>query len=399
MPFAASCSKRSKLDAALTAVCDGIRAGMNGTAPDLSVLFVSHAHADGFDRLAALVRERTETRVLLGCTGETIIGGGEEIESGIAISLWSAVLPGAEIEPFRVEFVQTPDGIACSGLPAATPEESSSDRGGEADRGDVRAVFFLGDPFSSAPQSVIDHFAAELPGVPLLGGMASGAMQPGENRLFLDSDSVSLGGVGVIVRRGPRVRSIVSQGCRPIGTHYVVTKADRNVIFELGGSPPLLRLQEFLPTLPPRDQMLVRKGIHLGLVMNEYQETFERGDFLISNVVAGDRESGAIAIGNPVRVGQTVQFHVRDDRTADEDLVELLRRDAEIHPQRPQGALLFSCNGRGTRLFPSPNHDAGAIERHYGPIPLAGFFAQGELGPVGDKNYMHGYTASIALFE
>ena len=389
MSYAASYSKAPELSAALDAICDEVAAGLNGTSPDLSFLFVSHAHADDFERLASLVFEQSRTRVLLGCTGETIVGGSEEIESGPAISLWSAVLPDVQIEPFHVEFSKTADGLVCDGLPSGLAEGTA----------DVRAVFILGDPFSSVPKSMIDRFADELPGVPIIGGMASGGAGPGTNRLFLDAESIAYGAVGAVIRGGPQIRSVVSQGCRPIGTHYLVTKAEENLIYELGGTPPIERLRELLPTLSERDQRLLQSGLHLGIVMNEYQDTFARGDFLISNVIGTKPDDGAIAIGNLVHVGQTVQFHVRDADTADEDLVQLLEQDRTANPNPPQAALLFSCNGRGTRLFPEPNHDARTIQELVGPIPLAGFFAQGELGPVGGKNYVHGFTASIAFFE
>ena len=256
----------------------------------------------------------------------------------------------------------------------------------------------LADPSSSAPHTVLDHFEAESPGVPVLGGMASGGHRAGENRLFHNSREVKHGAVGVTLRGGPRVRSVVSQGCRPIGKNYVVTRAEENVILALGGAPPMQRLRELFDTLSERDAELVRLGLHLGLVMNEYKETFERGDFLISNVMGADPASGSISIGSPVRAGQTVRFHVRDAETADEDSTSLLEADRAAAGSRAEAALLFSCNGRGTRLFPNPHHDASAIQKIDGPLPLAGFFAQGELGPIGGRNYLHGFTASIALF-
>jgi small ligand-binding sensory domain FIST len=260
-------------------------------------------------------------------------------------------------------------------------------------------VFVLADPFTSVPQTVIDHFESEFPRVAIQGGMSSGGQRPGQNRLFYNSHETPQGAVGLIVAGGPRIRSVVSQGCRPLGTHFVVTRAEENVIHELGGVAPLQRLQNLFETLSDRDAELVRMGLHIGLVMNEYQDHFERGDFLIANVIGADRENGSIAIAAPVRVGQTVCFHVRDAETADEDLTGLLEADRTANPKRAQAALLFSCNGRGTRLFPQPNHDASAIQSLAGPIPLAGFFAQGELGPIGGRNHVHGFTASIALFE
>jgi small ligand-binding sensory domain FIST len=179
----------------------------------------------------------------------------------------------------------------------------------------------------------------------------------------------------------------------------VITRGQDNVIAELGGKPALVRLQEVWDELDPADRQLFRQGLHVGRVINEYQGDFQRGEFLVRNVLGIDRASGAVAITDRVRVGQTVQFHVRDAATADEDLHGLLQLDLAAHDHPPQGALLFTCNGRGTRLFPQPHHDAQAIRAEAGPVPLAGFFAQGELGPVGGQNFIHGFTASVALFE
>jgi small ligand-binding sensory domain FIST len=229
--------------------------------------------------------------------------------------------------------------------------------------------------------------------------MASGGAGPGENRLLLNGQGLLSGGVGAILRGGPQVHSIVSQGCRPIGSTFIVTKVENNVILELGGKPALSRLEQTYAGLSEEDRHLIRKGLHVGIAMNEFKQTFSRGDFLISNVLGADRESGAVAIGNFVRTGQTVQFHIRDADTADEDLKQLLAAHSTNVAGKPRGALLFSCNGRGTQLFPKPDHDTGVIQQVCGPLPLAGFFAQGELGPVGDRNYIHGFTASIALFE
>jgi small ligand-binding sensory domain FIST len=388
MPFAASLSRATNTSDAIRSVTEEVRGALRGAEPDISFLFVNHAHQDSFSQLASRICEATGTKVLIGCTGETIIGGQEEIESGPALSLWSAILPGARIEPFAANFERAVDGIVTSGLPAFSSEEP-----------DLRAVFLLADPFSSAPHTVLDHVDAEAPGIPVLGGIASGGHRPGENRLFYNSHDVRHGAIGLIVRGGPVVRSVVSQGCRPVGTHYVVTRAEENVVHALGGAPPMQRIRELFDTLSDRDAELGRMGLHLGLAMSEYQDRFERGDFLISNLLGADPGTGSIALGTQVRVGQTVRFHVRDAETADEDLRSLLDADRATHATRPQAGLLFSCNGRGTHLFSEPNHDAAALQRVAGPVPLAGFFAQGELGPIGGRNYVHGFTASIALFE
>lgn len=389
MPYAASLSQLGPTKDAIESVCSEILEQLNGAVPDLSFIFVSHHHRAAFHELAEHLQQRLKSRVLLGCAGESIAGAEFEIENEPAVSLWSAVLPEANLLPFHLEFERTPDGIVSSGWP---PEfDSSPDN--------VRSVFLLGEPFSTAIDPIIERLATDLPGVPLIGGMASGGRGPGENALFFNGEHVGFGAVGVMIQGGPQIESVVSQGCRPVGHNFIVTKAEDNLVQELGGKPAMEQLQEIFVDLPERDQELVQQGPHLGIVMNEYQETFELGDFLISNVVGIDKNSGAVAIGNRVRVGQTVRFHVRDAQTAHEELHALLTRCVDSSESVPDAALLFSCNGRGTRLFPGANHDAGSIQKRLNTVPLAGFFAQGELGPVGDKNYIHGYTASIAVFR
>jgi small ligand-binding sensory domain FIST len=373
---------------ALDQVCRDVVSQLQGQTPDILFLFASRHHAESWDKIAETAQAATGSRQVLGCTGDSIAGGEHEIEKGPALSLFAAVLPGAKIETFHVEFEPTPDGPICSGLPEP-PDDTA----------DVRSVLLLADPFSCAIDTLISRLADDLPGVPLIGGMASGGAGPGENRLLLNGQGLLSGGVGAILQGGPQVHSIVSQGCRPIGSTFVVTKVEKNVILELGGKPALSRLEETYANLSEEDRYLIRKGLHVGVAMNEFKQTFSRGDFLISNVLGADRESGAVAIGNFVRTGQTVQFHIRDADTADEDLRQMLAARNPLVASRPRGALLFSCNGRGTQLFSKPDHDTGVIQQICGPLPLAGFFAQGELGPVGNRNYIHGFTASIALFE
>jgi small ligand-binding sensory domain FIST len=288
----------------------------------------------------------------------------------------------------RLNFTATPEGGAFTGwpndLPAAWPSGA--------------ALLLLAEPFSFPADVLLSQLNETQKGVPVIGGMASGGFAPGENRLLLGSDEIETGAVAVLVHGGVSITSVVSQGCRPIGQPFVVTKAERNVIKELGGKPALLQLQELFDKLSEEDQRLARHGLHVGQVTDEYRDSFGRGDFLVRNVQGADPESGAIAIGDWVRVGQTVQFHVRDAQTADEDLVELLSRAQHPNTLPFAGALLFTCNGRGTRLFDTPHHDAAAIAHHWPNIPTAGFFAQGEIGPIAGKNFVHGFTASAALF-
>ena len=200
----------------------------------------------------------------------------------------------------------------------------------------------------------------------------------------------------MVVGGGVRVRPVVSQGCRPVGRPLVITKAQENLIVELGGVPALQRLREMYGDLDEVDRELVRSSLHVGRVASEYRDTFRRGDFLVRNVMGADPDTGVIAVGDLVRTGQTVQFHVRDAASADEDLRELLC--GTPRPVSPAGALMFTCNGRGSRLFAEPSHDARTLQDCLGPLPTAGFFAQVEIGPIGSRTFLHGFTASIALF-
>ncbi|MEX2112911.1 MAG: FIST N-terminal domain-containing protein [Pirellulales bacterium] len=367
--------------------CNQIKAALNGPI-DLAFAFVSAAHRDDMAALAVQLREQLGAAALLGCTAESLVCNDQEYEQPGGVALWAAHMPGGSIAPMRLTFTPTPEGGAFVGWPEDLPASWPAGA----------ALLLLADPFSFPADVLLSQLNESQPGVPVIGGMASGGWQPGENRLLFGGDAVDSGAVAVLVHGPVAVTSVVSQGCRPIGQPFVVTKADRNMIGELGGRPALAQLQELFDKLSTDDQRLARQGLHVGQVIDEYRETFGRGDFLVRNVQGADSQSGAIAIGDWVRVGRTVQFHVRDATTADEDLDALLSAARQNAAANCLGALLFTCNGRGTRLFEQPHHDAAALARKWPKVPTAGFFAQGEIGPIGGKNFVHGFTASAALF-
>jgi small ligand-binding sensory domain FIST len=388
MPFTAALSTAHRTADALAEVLASVRRNVPDK-PDLALVFFSPHHVAGADSIARGIFQ-LEPRCLLGCVGESIIGNEREIEGAPALSLWLGQWPRpVEVESFHLRLERTSEGPSLLGWPDSLVGATAAQT----------AVLLVGDPFTFPVDPFLTQMNDDAPGVRVLGGMASGARTPGECVLLHDGAVRNQGAVGVVLQGDIGLRSIVSQGCRPIGRHMVITKAEENIILELGGRSPLQHLQELWPKLSPREQQLFQRGLHMGRVINEYRGDFRRGDFLVRNVLGLIRDSGALAIGEHVRVGQTVQFHVRDAETADEDLHALLQLDLSAHEKRPAAALVFSCNGRGTRLFPQPNHDAGAIRAEAGDIPTAGFFAQGELGPVGGRNFIHGFTASVALFE
>lgn len=358
-----------------------------GVRPDLAIVFFSHPHAAEAESLAAQLSDTLSPGCLLGCTGESIVAGLRELETEPAIALWLAAMPKVALHPFQLRFERTPEGGTVVGWPDTL----------SGDWPEPATIILLGEPYSFPADWLLERLNDDRRGVPVLGGMASGGHAPGENRLIFGRQAPRQGAVGVMIHGPVRIRAVVSQGCRPIGRPYVITRAEQNVIHELGGRPPLAMLEEIFASLTPGDQELARHGLHLGRVINEYQDHFERGDFLVRNCLGADRDTGALAIGDYVRPGQTVQFHVRDAGTADEDLRALLTRAKD--DAAAQAALLFTCNGRGTRLFDHPDHDAGVLAEILGDVPVAGFFAQGEMGPIGGKNFLHGFTASAALFS
>lgn len=390
MAFACSLSTRPDTAAAAQEAADQALAQLGG-APQLAFLFHSTHHAANADQLVAQLRQRLPADcVLLGCTGESIVGNDREIEESPALTLWLARWSAAvQLEPFHLSLEKTVDGYSLIGYPDGLFHADVQQS----------VVFVLADPFSVPIEAFLQQMNEIHPKLRVLGGMASGARSAGENALIQGDKVHRHGAVGVLLQGPVGIRGIVSQGCRPIGRPLVITRAEQNIILELGGVPPLERLQELWQQLSEADQQLVQQGLHIGRVINEYQEDFQRGDFLVRNVMGLDRRTGAMAITDHVRVGQTVQFHVRDAATADEDLHALLQLDLSAQEKPPAGALVFTCNGRGTRLFDGPHHDASVIRGEAGPLPLAGFFAQGELGPIGGQNFIHGFTASVVLFE
>jgi small ligand-binding sensory domain FIST len=348
-----------------------------GLTPELAVFFVTPPHRDAVDDIADVVRSVLRPVILLGAAAVAVLGPRREVEESPGVSLFAAQL-GSPAIPVRLSAERTDRGWDISGFPT--------------DVAGVRSMLLLADPFTFPVDALLDGLRTAHPGVAVVGGMASAANAPGGNRLLVDDSSYTDGAVGVLFAEDVSPRAVVSQGCRPIGRPYVVTRADGQVIYELGGRPTLERLLATVEHLPPVDRQLAEKGLHCGIVIDETKEEFERGDFLIRGVLGADRATGAVVVGDAVPVGSTVQFQVRDATSADEDLHAVLAGRAA------RGALVFTCNGRGRRLFGTPDHDATVVNDLLGAPAVAGMFCAGELGPVGGRNAVHGFTASIAIF-
>lgn len=358
-----------------------------GSPVDLALVFVSPHHADRLGDAASVVAEQVTPRVLLGCTGEGIIGLDQEIERQPALAVWTARMPGVKLSPFHATVHQSDEGVGVSGWPDEMPDDPST------------VFVLLADPFTTPGTELLAFLDHQCPGARVVGGMSSGGHAPGQNRLLLGDTVATEGVVGVALTGDVPIVTVVSQGCRPVGGRFLITRSDGNVIYELGGRPAFACLQETYSSLAPAEQEMARRGLHIGVTINEAKAQFDRGDFLVRGLVGADQGEGSLAIGEVVREGQTVQFHIRDRETASEDLSALLETQTRFpNGITPEAALLFSCNGRGRRLFGRPHHDVSMVRSHLGDVSVAGFFAQGELGPVGGGNFLHGFTASVAIF-
>jgi small ligand-binding sensory domain FIST len=360
---------------------------LDGARADLVVLFISPQHEDELLAIVEHATERAEDAVVIGCSAGGVIGGHAEVEDAPAVAVWAASLPKVGLQPFRLTYEQSGDQGIIDGL----DELPSRERGA--------VVVMLSDPFSFPADIFLAHLNDNAPGVPVLGGQASGGLEAGRNVLIANGEVVRDGAVGVILTGSSVGSWLVSQGCRPVGETFAVTSAERNVMHRLAGEPALSRLEEVYAAAGPRDQLLMRRGLHVGQAITELKPDLSRGDFLIRNVMGIDAKTGAIAITDMVEVGQTVQFQVRDADSAREDMRLLLERERQDDARPVVGALLFSCNGRGQALFGQPDHDIGAVQRAFGDVPVAGFFAAGELGPVAGRNFLHGFTASVLLIR
>ena len=357
---------------------------------DLAVIFASAEYAPGFSEMTAQAQQALKARVLIGCSGQGIIGPSKEVEGEPALAILALSLPEAVLTPLHLT---QGDLEAC---------ESAEDtrRLTEIRQGEARAWFLFADPFTIDAERLLDTFSAAYPGTPLMGGMASGNPQVRRTQLFLNGQVLEDGAVALALGGPVSIRSIVSQGCNPIGRPWTITGAEGQIIASIAGRPALDVLMETLNELPSDQQQRAQSNLLVGLAMDEYRDDFGRGDFLIRNLLGADRERGAIAVSASPREGQTIQFQLRDAAAADEDLRLMLEAERAAMPAEGSiAALLWSCNGRGQGLFGSPDHDAKAVADILGPIPLAGFFCNGEIGPVGSMNYLHGFTASIALFS
>ncbi|QDU65845.1 FIST signal transduction protein [Engelhardtia mirabilis] len=386
--FASALSTALDTDAAESEVAESIVSRLAGRSAGLLVAFVTRHHAARFEGLLDRLADRTGAMSAMGCTAEVVIGEGREAEGQSGLAAFAAYLPGTDVTPFQVRVTEAEDGG-----PEFTRPSDLAARGRSG-------VLLLGEPFTLPVEDLLTDLAASAPGVPVVGGIASGGLGPGSNLLLTRDGVVEEGGIGLALSGATGVIPVVSQGCRPVGRAWVITRCKDNVIFELGGRPAFEALMETVRGAAPRERELLERAPFVGLAVDPTKSTFDRGDFLVRGLLGVQPVDRSIVVADYVRRGQTVQFLARDAESAGEDLEHLLAQGVRSATTATDpGALLFTCNGRGSRMFGEPHHDISRLQRALPGTPqVAGFFAAGEIGPIGGRNHLHGFTASVALF-
>jgi small ligand-binding sensory domain FIST len=356
---------------------------LDGEAADLVVVFAAGAHLAAPEATLTGVHAELAPGALIGCGAGGVLGEGRELESGTAVAVWAASLGEGSARPFHATVTEAPEGGLLEGLP-----ESGADS----------ALIMLSDPYSFPTDAVLAGLARDAPGIPVLGGLSSGRALGGSAALFLDDAVHEEGAVGVCLD-GVEMLPCVSQGAAPLGREMTITAADGNLILELAGKPAVQTIQEVIGELPAAERALVAAGLLIGIVVDGGKPDYEQGDFLVRGVLGADADTGAVAVGANVSPGQVVRLHARDAASADEDLRRALGLRAQASgAQPPAGALVFSCNGRGQSMFGACDHDATMIDEVLRGTPAAGFFAAGEIGPVGGRSFLHTFTATVAVF-
>jgi small ligand-binding sensory domain FIST len=366
-----------------------LRAQLGVHPVSLGLVFMSPKFFPHAQATLEILRVHGRIPLLAGCSSTSLVAGSREIEdaTGIVLALYS--LPGAELKGFH--FTQTQ--VEAAGSQNFWPAES-----GVAPAKSNGWLAFI-DPFHLDAESWIRSWNESFAPLPTFGGLASGIFSDQTTHVYLNGEVFEDGGVAISVGGAVKLSGVISQGCTPIGDTWTLTRVEQNLIHQIANRPAYSVLADTVQKLSLADQQKARGNLFIGLVVNEYLDEFHRGDFLVRNLIGGDPNSGVLAVGALPRAGQTMQFQRRDAAAASEDMRELLERAKEkIGGATIYGGCLCCCNGRGKNLFGAANHDAELVQNEIGPLGLAGFFCNGEIGPVGEKNYLHGFTASLALF-
>lgn len=402
MKWASALSTRPSLEAAVEDVARQAQQQLQ-TSADLGLVFISSAFASEFSRLMPLLQERLSVPALIGCSGGGVVGMNvtgqiREVEEDAALSLTLAHLPEVQVHPFHITVDRLPD--------LDGPPDAWVDLVGVSPQAQPQFIL-LAEPASSGVNEILQGLDYAYPGSVKIGGLAGFNPVARQGGIFYNYQRPRGGMVGVALSGNLVLEAIVAQGCRPIGQSYRVVESERNIVTQLEeqsenddsacGLPqtPLEILQALFQTLSEDDRVLAQRSLFVGIAQSAFKQNLEQGDFLIRNLLGVDPKTGAIAIGDRVRPGQRVQFHLRDANASEADLRTLLERYSS-QTSSPVGALMFACMGRGEGLYNEPDFDSQLFNQFF-PVPVSGFFCNGEIGPVGSTTFLHGYTSVFGI--
>ena len=389
MKWASAISESENVEEAVSECAESIKS-IVGNSPDLVFVFPSFNFSGQFKDISNALSQHFENSVIMGCSGNGVIGAGREVEHTPGFAMCAAELPEVEITPFHISDSDLPDGDD-------PPNKWENVLG--VSRESRPNFVLLADPFSVRGENLLMGMDYAYPDCKIVGGLASGGTQPGSNALYLNNITYDHGIAGVALSGNIEINTIVAQGCKPIGSLSRITKCERNILQELDGRSPFDILGETYNDLNEADQKLFQNSLFLGVVMDPFESSPGIGDFLIRNIVGANPDAGQLAVGQMLREGQLVQFHLRDAQTSTENLSNMLD-EYQSTPFGPEtGALMFSCLGRGKYLYEEPDHDTDLFREKIGDLPLTGFFCNGEIGPVSGSTFLHGYTSSFGIFK
>ena len=389
MKWASAISESENVEKAVSECAESIKS-IVGNSPDLVFVFPSFNFSGQFKDISNALSKHFENSVIMGCSGNGVIGAGREVEHTPGFAMCAAELPEVEITPFHISDSDLPDGDD-------PPNKWENVLG--VSRESRPNFVLLADPFSVRGENLLMGMDYAYPDCKIVGGLASGGTQPGSNALYLNNITYDHGIAGVALSGNIEINTIVAQGCKPIGSLSRITKCERNILQELDGRSPFDILGETYNDLNEADQKLFQNSLFLGVVMDPFESSPGIGDFLIRNIVGANPDAGQLAVGQMLREGQLVQFHLRDAQTSTENLSNMLDEYQSTSFGPETGALMFSCLGRGKYLYEEPDHDTDLFREKIGDLPLTGFFCNGEIGPVSGSTFLHGYTSSFGIFK
>ena len=376
---------------------------LRGAGPaDLALVFAAASYASDLPRLLPLLQEKLRASHWIGCLGGGVVGTDatgtpHELEKKPALSVTLLRLPGALLQPFAIDTETLPDLDG-----PAEPWRALLNAAETTGSSPSPSMLLLVDPSCSRINDLISGLDYACPEAVKLGGIA-GQHSAGHGSLLF-GNQVARGAVGCLIGGTWQLDPVVAQGCRPIGPVFDIEQAQRNVVLEVSQGQdrrsPVAALQAILTDLSPQERELVKHSLFLGVGRSNFNldsaEPSKPGAFLVRNLIGVDPRNGAVAVAERMRVGQQVQFQLRDAEASRQELRQLLAQQQTQAPN-PLATLLFACLGRGEGLYGAADGDVNLCREAFQQVPIAGVFCNGEIGPVAGNTHLHGYTASLAF--